>query len=455
MRFEHRIQMDEEYPMMQMVPFCMREDNKEISDDYEPKVVSLGPYHHGKEKLRFVEEYFKPMAVEMFVGDSGVGEHDCMSVILEEIGYAKSCYLQEFAGKYSDEEFARMMLRDACVILNYIGPTEGHVLYKQAQMIQRLGVVVYANIERDMYLLENQIPFRILKMLVSLRYNGFDHGQRFVQHVEIFFFRLFFYHTHIEEPNDTNNLGRKPLHLLEIIRRVVVTGLDYERMPRPYRCCDVSDFVSCLEYCCYRSKYDPIMRQSAGGRSVTDLKLKGIHFSASGIKSLKGVRFSPSTDFFLSANLKLPSWDVTTYTRVFFMNMIAYEFSPYFFMRKSVTAYVRFMKDLVVSKEDLKELREKGIIINSLGDDEQVVKLFKALNTYKVEDATIYWVVKNDIEEHINSIPKTTMGELIAELRTNYFNNHWSIIVFVATIFIICLNIVQTYYTIHPNDDKP
>ncbi|KAM3322425.1 hypothetical protein P3S67_003576 [Capsicum chacoense] len=151
-----------------------------------------------------------------------------------------------------------MMLRDACVILNDIGPTEGHVLYKKFWMIQHLGAVVYANTGRDMYLLENQI--------------------------------------NIEKPNDTSHLGREPLHLLEIFRRVVVTGLDYESTALANRrssscCCDINSLISCLG--CRNKESSVNSTECDMFRSVTDLKSKVIYLKASGIKSLKGVRFNP------------------------------------------------------------------------------------------------------------------------------------------------------------------
>ncbi|KAM3264050.1 protein like [Capsicum annuum] len=216
MSSENPIQMMAHYKssIIQMVPYFMREENKENSDDYEPNVVSLGPYHHGKEKLKFLEEYFKPMAVELFIGNSSVGEDDLMVAILGEIRCAKSCYLQEFTSKYSDEEFARMMLRDACVNLNDIGPTEGHVLYKKFWMIQHLGAVVYANIGRDMYLLENQVPFQILKTLFFFIYNTHD-GDKFVENVENFCFKIFFHDRDIEKPMTPIIWGGNPFTFLK------------------------------------------------------------------------------------------------------------------------------------------------------------------------------------------------------------------------------------------------
>lgn len=184
-------------------------------------------------------------------------------------------------------------------------------------------------------------------------------------------------------------------------------------------------------------------------RSVTDLKSKGIHFMFTKIKSLNGVRFSPAK-IFQSAKLFLPVWDVTLtmHSKVFFMNIFAYECSPQFPMPKSVCGYISFMKLLVVSKEDVKELRENKIIINRLWSDDEVVQVFKALNTYGAEDRAQFMQVKKDIEEYYNSKAKTWM----ADLRTTYFSNPWSIIALAGTTLLLCLAIAQTYYASH--DDK-
>ncbi|KAJ8537894.1 hypothetical protein K7X08_014434 [Anisodus acutangulus] len=429
----------EKYPM-QMVPLLMREENKESNDDYDPKVVSLGPYHHGKEKLKFVED-FKPTAVRMFI--ETLDENVFMAAILEDIGYTRSCYPEEFKSKYSDEEFARMMLRDACVILNYIGPSLEEESRNRAETIGHLGTAVYISIRRDMYLLENQVPFRILEILVRLKYNTNRHA--FIKDMEKFSFKMFFHDEEekIEEVNETNKLGTKALHLLEIFRRVIVTGHETTAGDNP--CCDINNLVATL--CCEDADNAP-----TGGRyvfrSVTDLKSKGIHFRASRIKSLKGVRFSP-TQFGHSAKLKLPLLYVGMETRVFFKNVIAYEFSPYVANNdKAVTAYVSFMKLLVVTKQDVKELREKKIIINRLGSDKEVVQVYKDLNTYGAEDNSYFWHVKNEIEEHYNSKAKTWM----AELNSTYFNNPWSIVALIGSLFLLCLDIVQTYYTVNGGD---
>ncbi|XP_060212220.1 UPF0481 protein At3g47200-like [Lycium barbarum] len=460
-----------EHPM-QMVPLLMREDNKESddwisefnqigrgivfnrNDDYDPKVVSLGPYHHGKKKLKFVEDY-KPKAVKMFIDGGPKIEDEYLNAILENIGYVRSCYLEEFMpSMYTDEDFAIMMLRDACIILSYINVRKEP--FKKDAMIKHLGTAVYNSIIRDTYLLENQVPFGILEILVGLRYGTDRHA--FVKEMETTFFKRFFHveeETELEEARGNNihidMLGTEPLHLLEIFRKAIVTGHDRDPGSKPgeHRC-NINNLVWHLEKSCCCHDDIPV-RSEHVFRSVTDLKSKGMDFSASRIKSLRGVRFRPY-ELCKSAELKLPLLYVTKDTRVFFKNLIAYEFSPYVPnpSDKAVTAYVNFMRLLVISNQDVKELREKQIIINGLGRDEEVVEMYKALDTFGAEDTSFLWGVKMDIEEHYHSKAKTW----IADLWTTYLNSPWSTIALFIATFLLCLDIVQTYYAVNPKDSN-
>lgn len=318
---------------------------------------------------------------------------------------------------------------------------------KRSETIEHLGTAVYTLSKRDLYLLENQVPFRILMILASSRYPVNEKG--FIETVESSCFHILFDEdTRLLKDNDNN---KQPLHLLEIFRRVIVTGSGEIPQPRVRACDPFRDIFNklglCLEYWCCRK--DETSTRGRGGyvfHSVTDLKSKGIHFRPSEIASLNGVRFSPA-EFCHSAKLKLPCWYVSPYTRTFFMNMIAYEFCPNVFTDKVVTAYVNFMKSLIVSQEDVKELREKKILMNSLGSDEQVVEVYKSLNTYGTEDESFFHKEKRNIEDHYNNKTRTWLSEL----KNTYFNSPWSIIALVGSIFLLCSDIVQTIYAVHPS----
>ncbi|KAK4371396.1 hypothetical protein RND71_010871 [Anisodus tanguticus] len=177
---------------------------------------------------------------------------------------------------------------------------------------------------------------------------------------------------------ENTTIETKPPHLLEVFRRVLVSGSDDAANIRESRSCD---FI--FDYFLERWRKNHVVHKPALltnlFRSVMNLKSKGIHFRPSGIDSLKGVRF---TSHYYYAKLKLPCWYVSTYTKVFFMNMIAYELCPNGPSDRAVVSYVNFMKSLVISPNDVKELREEKIIFNTLGSDEEVAQVYKGLDLW-------------------------------------------------------------------------
>ncbi|KAL0349398.1 UNVERIFIED_CONTAM: hypothetical protein Sangu_1167600, partial [Sesamum angustifolium] len=122
-------------------------------------------------------------------------------------------------------------------------------------------------------------------------------------------------------------------------------------------------------------------------RSVTNLKAKGIEVEPSSSRSLKDVEFKSG---FFCAQLKLPTWFVSLYTKIFFLNMIAFELSPNNFNNHMVTSYINLMKSLIESPKDVKELREKKILFNFLGSDEQVLKVYQEIDTYGADNPDIF-----------------------------------------------------------------
>ncbi|KAK4432081.1 hypothetical protein Salat_0970200 [Sesamum alatum] len=144
--------------------------------------------------------------------------------------------------------------------------------------------------------------------------------------------------------------------------------------------------------------------------------------------------------------LQLPICFVTNNAKVFFSNVIAFEMSPETCTDYSVLSYLSFMKSLIENVKDVKELREKGILFSCLGSDEEVVKVFKEIDTHGMDYLGAFRDVKMRIEEHCNSKAKTWMAELIH----TYFRSPWTATSLFATILLLCLTFLQTYYTIHP-----
>ncbi|KAL0387879.1 UNVERIFIED_CONTAM: hypothetical protein Sradi_2669700 [Sesamum radiatum] len=163
-------------------PLLLTEEKKR--QDYIPKAVSIGPYHHGKSELSLAEA-FKPTALKLFVLGGGRTRRFYYNHVLEVIGEIRSCYEEGSTDAYSDCKLAKMMLLDACFIIIYIElgtPSEGEPemqghehrlkMQKVMTMVEDLGLLTSAIVLRDLFLLENQIPLPILNLLIDLRYGN-------------------------------------------------------------------------------------------------------------------------------------------------------------------------------------------------------------------------------------------------------------------------------------------
>nr|GEV99019.1 uncharacterized protein [Tanacetum cinerariifolium] len=89
--------------------------------------------------------------------------------VLEVVEDARNCYIDGSTHVYNDEEFTRMMLRDGCFILFFI-ECIARANNKVFLNSEYLGALGFANVSRDILLLENQIPFVVLEVLFDFRF---------------------------------------------------------------------------------------------------------------------------------------------------------------------------------------------------------------------------------------------------------------------------------------------
>ncbi|KAL0377203.1 UNVERIFIED_CONTAM: hypothetical protein Scaly_0837900 [Sesamum calycinum] len=180
-------------------------------------------------------------------------------------------------------------------------------------------------------------------------------------------------------------------------------------------------------------------------RSATNLKAKGIYFKPSSSQSLKDAKFN---SYLVYAQLELPTWGVSIYTKVFFLNMLAYEMSPNNINNGVVTSYINLMKSLIECTEDVKELREQKILYNMLGSDEQVRDVYKEIKTYG--NPPVFHDLQKKIQAHYNSKMKTWIAELIH----THFRTPWTVIGLLAAMSLLALASVNVYYSIHKKSNK-
>ncbi|MFQ6670340.1 hypothetical protein Gotur_035302, partial [Gossypium turneri] len=148
--------------------------------------------------------------------------------------------------------------------------------------------------------------------------------------------------------------------------------------------------------------------------NVKELKKAGIWLKASETSCLTDVRFKR---IFFVGKLCLPPLTVDDST----MNLIAYEMCPDFKNDFTVTSYMCFLDLLIDEGEDVKDLRDAGILYNGLGSDEEVAKLFNKMNTDLVPSPMIYGV-KLKIHNHC----KKMWIKPAAQGYHTYFRSPWT-----------------------------
>ncbi|XP_015089409.1 UPF0481 protein At3g47200-like [Solanum pennellii] len=163
-------------PKIQKVPKMHREIESNVRC-YEPLVVSIGPFHHGKPELQLMEKH-KNLLAHQFAVDQETREGVLPWLLTNSVSLAelyrkvkdiipvvKECYDEDSIKDYNDKELAHMMFLDGCFILEYL-----HCIvtgnYKELKMKSH----DIAFIRRDLFLLENQLPFEVLDVLMSCKF---------------------------------------------------------------------------------------------------------------------------------------------------------------------------------------------------------------------------------------------------------------------------------------------
>ena len=98
--------------------------------------------------------------------------------------------------------------------------------------------------------------------------------------------------------------------------------------------------------------------------------------------------------------------------------------------------------------QDVKALRESGILHNKLGSDEEVADLFNRIGKDLLPNRMLYSEVQRIQRRYNNNKWTIRIAQLIAEFIARYFHSPWSVIAFIAAILALALTIVQTVYTV-------
>ncbi|XP_042486817.1 UPF0481 protein At3g47200-like [Macadamia integrifolia] len=319
-------------PQMQKVPKIMRENEKN-KNNYDPTLVSIGPYHYGNPKLELGQNL-------------------------------KTRLVQEF-NMPTDEAFKSLMFLDGCFVVYFI-----HCIVNKSgkKDVNEMKNYHKAIITMDLFLLENQLPYivlRALKVVDSL----------------------------CSKPKNTTSKSEgssSPLHLLDFLWTESLGSAS----PSPSDQSPQKSEVGSTEWKSFRS--------------VEELKVAGINCMTNGY----GLLFLPAIVIDDSFKTK---W----------LNIAAYEACPDFINDGDITSFLCFMDSLIDGPQDVKVFRQKGVLQNLLGSDQHVADLFNELASELTPKPDEDRQVKHNIQRHFNK----TRAVWLAEVLHTHFISPWAVLV--------------------------
>ncbi|KAL7231757.1 hypothetical protein ACSBR2_009902 [Camellia fascicularis] len=410
------------------VPQCLREKEDKA---YIPRTVSLGPYHHGQRHLRSMDRH-KWRALHRVLKRT---QHD-INLYLDSIkgleDEARACY--EGTITLSSNEFVEMMVLDGCFILElFRGAIEGFkkLGYSRKDPIFAMRASMHS-LQRDMIMLENQIPLFILDRLLGLE-NGNPDQRGLVAKLAIQFFDPLM-------PTD-ESLASSPLslgyanfdpfadqgglHILDVFRRSLM-----RIGPKPVPKMWIKRWSS------QTNRVVADKRQQQLVHCVTELREAGIKFEKRKTDRIWDIKFKDGT-------LSIPRLLIHDGTKSLLLNLIALE-QCHLDCSNDITSYVIFMDNLFNSPADVAYLHYHGIIEHWLGTDGEVVDLFNRLTDEVVFDANGSYLSR--LSEQVNRYYNHRWNAWRATLKHNYFHNPWAILSFVAAVVLLLITFAQTFY---------
>ena len=435
--------------IMRVVPNLRNVDN----EAYEPKLVSIGPLHHGNPRLLSMEKVKLEYVRALLQRHPTNSLQNYVSTIFSYVGKARSEYSEDI--NFSDEEFVEMLVVDGCFILECFAR---HFSSK----FQRTTAQVRLELSwmwRDLMLLENQVPFFVLTKIsdnTTVEWTK-ETGKKIVSKdliSQIFCVIL---------PPEKHPQPDKVHHLLHFNHLSEDPKCTVEE-PRSLSCRQMAMFCAnrlltvifllpvlglfyLIVYCCGPApspESNAEISQEQRNLSATELLEAGINIK----RKIYKTKFQKSCQLkvsFKNETLEIPKLRVDDGTNVRLRNLIAFE-QCYSQGNTYFTDYCLLMHRIMKTADDVRILRKYGILESLIRSDSVVVELFENLGkeVYVRGNGGCY----ADLYKAVGKVSAVPHHKWRTYLRKKYYSNPWTFLSVLAGLLLLFLALIQTVFTI-------
>ncbi|XP_057726970.1 UPF0481 protein At3g47200-like [Arachis stenosperma] len=386
------------------VPHEIRKLNE---DAYTPKVVSIGPFHHGNEKLVNMEGQ-KTMYFKEFIERTETKNLESFVSCVQELEpKVRGCYSDDI--KLREEEHVMVILVDCCFILEILIRSYFHQRSSHDAFFLSPRLSTY--LKYDLLLLENQVPFFVLEKLYNLAFPSTSNPSLLT------LTRSILPHVIISGNRgglSLTNVGRIA-HFTDLTRKLLLLSSDLS-----------------ISKCSREAHVTHLY-------SATQLREAGVKFEVNkASKCLLDLQLSGHT-------FRIPFIRVEDFTEVVLRNLLAFE-QCHCMDEAYLTDFIFVIDFLIDTDKDVDLLIKKGIIENWLGDSNAVAKMFNGLAVN---------ILTSDVNEKyccilkgLNDFCEKPWNRKVATLKRDYCNTPWRTVASIAAIFLLILTVVQTVFSI-------
>lgn len=446
-----------EPPTIHLVPPNIRQCH---ADAYEPQVLSIGAYHHGKPSLEAMEKhkwrYLRDLlSRNLPINVHSIADHEAqisaeldkfIEAVRELETRARQCY-SERTDNLGSDGFVKMLVLDGSFLVELLIKFYNKGCRVKEDPIFAVSWILPL-IRRDVLKLENQIPFFVLERIFSLakkppfRSRSTMKSEELPPLKEISFAYLMW-----KKCTDTKTLYEGTFyHLLHLYDQILLPAPRLEipdTEPRQTRFKLIRTLQLLPPFRSFlprETNNQPCKKWPASTiPSAMELQEAGIRFKCKQADSFLDVGFKDGA-------LEIPSLSVVDATESIFRNLIAFEqcCSDDINPQKHFTSYALFLDCIVNSREDVAILKGHGIIENKLGSEEQVALLLEQLCKEIIIPFQSHRFA--ELFEKVNEYYGSTWNKNWARLKRDYFRNPWTSISVGQAAVLFFFNFMQVLY---------
>ncbi|KAL1211410.1 putative UPF0481 protein [Cardamine amara subsp. amara] len=462
-------------------------------DSYTPQRVSIGPYHCLKPELHEMERYKLMLARKIRNQSKSFRFHDLVEKLQSMEIKIRACY-HKYIG-FNGETLLWMMAVDSSFLIEFL---KIYSFRKVETLINRVG---HNEILRDIMMIENQIPLFVLRKTLEFQLESMESADDLLVSVLTGLCRdlsplvikfddnevskaQFYEYSHIldflyqmivpriedeeeleeEEDNRADDYGgNRVIRFLKEIKHQFKRALASQPadliLRLPLRIIsNLPGFIALkfsADYLFTRQENEATTtrQELSSSVSIQDIEKPPLveELTIPSVSDLykAGVRFKPTTNGNISTvsfdlnsgQFHLPVINLDINTETVLRNLVAYEASntsgPLVFTR-----YTELINGIIDSEEDVRLLREQGVLVSRLKSDQEAAEMWngmsKSVRLTKVGflDKTI-----EDVNRYYTGRWKVKIGRLV-EI---YVYGSWQILTFFAAVLLLMLVSLQVF----------